>query len=60
MFHLRVVINSSFTWLFLVLLPVAAWAAVFGTVRGVVHDPDHRPVPDAQVLVKSASSEYSQ
>jgi hypothetical protein len=42
------------------IVPVALWAAVFGTVRGVVHDPDHRPVPDAQVLVKSASSDYSQ
>jgi len=47
------------------LLPIlffsaAVWAAVFGTVRGIVHDPDHRPVPDAQVLVKSASSEYAQ
>jgi outer membrane receptor for ferrienterochelin and colicin len=33
---------------------------VFGTIRGVVHDPDHRPVQKAQVLVKSSSSEYSQ
>jgi len=39
---------------------VAIWAAVFGTVRGVVHDPDHRPVQKAQVVVKSSSSEYSQ
>src|SRR5258706_2880593 len=60
MFRLRVLISSSFTWLLLVLLPMALWAAVFGTVRGVVHDPDHRPVPEAQVLVKSFSSEYSQ
>jgi outer membrane receptor for ferrienterochelin and colicin len=39
---------------------VASWAAVFGTVRGVVHDPDHRPVQKAQVVVKSSSSEYLQ
>ncbi len=43
-----------------ILFAVAVWAAVVGAVRGVVHDPDHRPVPDAEVLVKSASSEYSQ
>jgi hypothetical protein len=36
------------------------WAAVFGSVRGIVHDPDHRPVPSAQVVLKSATSEYSQ
>jgi len=36
------------------------WGAVFGTVRGVVHDPDHRPVPAAQVVVKSNTSDYSQ
>ena len=38
----------------------ATWAAVFGTVRGVVHDPDHRPVQAADVVVKSISSDYSQ
>ena len=36
------------------------WAAVFGTARGVVHDPDHRPVPGALVVVKSASSDFAQ
>jgi len=43
-----------------VLFPIAIWAAVFGTIRGVVHDPDHRPVQKAQVVVKSSSSEYFQ
>jgi len=47
-------------FLLAILCAVAVWAAVFGAVRGVVHDPDHRPVPDAQVVVKSASSDYSQ
>src|ERR1022692_2432901 len=42
-----------------VLVPVAIWAAAFGTLRGVVHDPDHRPVPGAEVVVKSSSSDYS-
>jgi len=40
--------------------PVTIWATVFGTIRGVVHDPDHRPVLKAQVVVKSSSSAYSQ
>jgi hypothetical protein len=42
------------------LLPVAIWAAVFGTIRGVVHDPDHRPVQGAEVVVKSDTSDYAQ
>ena len=43
-----------------VLLSVATWAAVFGNIRGIVHDPDHRPMQKAQVVVKSSSSDYSQ
>ncbi len=42
------------------LFPVAMWAAVLGSVRGVVHDPDHRPVRGATVLVKSSTADYSQ
>ena len=45
---------------FAILLPVTIWAAVFGTIRGVVHDPDHRPVQGAEVVVKSSSSDYAQ
>ena len=41
------------------MLPLAVWAAVFGSVRGVIHDPDHRPVQKARVVVKSSSSDYS-
>ena len=36
------------------------YATVFGTVRGIVHDPQHRPVANATVEIKSASSEWSQ
>jgi outer membrane receptor for ferrienterochelin and colicin len=32
---------------------------VVGSVRGIVHDPDHRPVAGAQVIVKSSTSDYS-
>ena len=35
-------------------------ATIFGTVRGVVHDPQHRPVVDASVKVKSATSDWTQ
>ncbi len=37
----------------------SVWAAVYGSVRGIVHDPDHRPVPHARVTLKSTASDYS-
>ncbi|MFN7995460.1 MAG: TonB-dependent receptor [Bryobacteraceae bacterium] len=46
---------------FCLTLPAAVLlAVVFGSVHGIVHDPDHRPVQGAQVTVKSSSSDYSQ
>jgi len=41
-------------------LVVPALATIFGTVRGIVHDPQHRPVADATVSLKAKSSEYTQ
>ena len=37
-----------------------ARATVFGNVRGIVHDPQHRPVAKASVQLKSATSDWSQ
>lgn len=34
-------------------------AAIFGTVKGVVHDPQHRPVPGASVTLKARTAERS-
>ena len=44
---------------FSVMFPTASRATVFGSVRGVVHDPDHRPVEGARVALKSDSGDYS-
>src|SRR5260370_36690159 len=41
-----------------VLLAAPLRATIFGTVRGIAHDPDHRPVADANVTVQSLPSEY--
>jgi len=30
------------------------WGAAFGVVRGIVHDPQHRPVPGATVTIQGA------
>ncbi len=37
-------------------IPLAA--TVFGHIRGVAHDPDHRPVAEAKVTLSSVSSEF--
>ena len=35
-------------------------ATIFGTVRGIVHDPQHRPVAAATVTLKARNSDYLQ
>jgi len=48
-------------FLFAVLLFAAlpAFATVFGTVRGIVHDPQHRPVSGIRVVLKAKTSEFT-
>src|SRR6266567_4613705 len=45
--------------LFVLLLASAALATVFGAVRGIVHDPQHRPVPGIQVILKAKASDFA-
>jgi len=42
------------------LLTAAAYASIFGSVRGVVHDPQHRPIQGAHVTLKAQNSDWSQ
>ncbi len=37
----------------------AARATIFGTIRGIVHDPQHRPIAGAEVKLQSATSDFS-
>src|SRR5438093_12259664 len=37
----------------------AGFATVFGAVRGIVHDPQHRPVSDIPVVLKARASEFT-
>jgi len=46
-------------FLLVCLLPCAAWAGIFGRVQGVVHDPQHRPVAGANVVLKAAHSSFT-
>ena len=43
----------------LLLLAVAVSATIFGSVRGIVHDPQHRPIQGAMVMLKAKLSEWS-
>lgn len=45
---------------FIVLLCAGlAFATIFGTVQGIVHDPDHRPIAGATVVLKAGTSDWS-
>lgn len=41
------------------LMSSMALATIFGSVRGIIHDPQHRPIQDAMVMLKSKSSEWT-
>ncbi len=36
-----------------------ALATIFGSVRGIIHDPQHRPIQSAMVMIKAKSSDWS-
>src|SRR5580698_7121643 len=42
----------------LLLTSIAAFGNVYGAIRGVVHDPQHRPVQGAMVMLKAKSSDW--
>ena len=44
----------------MVLVAAPAWATIFSTVKGVVHDPQHRPVAGAVVTVKARQADWTQ
>jgi len=43
----------------LLLVSANLHANIFGSVRGIVHDPHHRPVQGATVVIKASSSEWN-
>jgi hypothetical protein len=40
-------------------LGTVALATIFGSVRGIVHDPQHRPIQGAQVTLKAQNSDWT-
>ena len=55
--HHRKVLSSLAHFVVLLSAPLLL-ASVFGTVKGVVHDPQHRPISGAHVYLKSATSDW--
>ncbi len=50
-------------WLFPLLFLCSmrpAHATIFGSVRGVVHDPQHRPIQGARLTIKAQNSDWTQ
>ena len=43
----------------LLLTASAAFANVYGAIRGVVHDPQHRPIQNAMVMLRAKSSDWA-
>src|SRR5262249_984989 len=42
----------------LAILAMPAFAGIFGTVRGIVHDSQHRPISCAHLLLKAVQSDW--
>src|SRR6202167_6183810 len=40
-------------------LSAVAFASIFGSVRGIVHDPQHRPIQGAHVTLKAQNSDWT-
>ncbi len=43
----------------ILLLALSANATIFGSIRGIVHDPQHRPISGAGVTLKATSSDWA-
>ena len=41
------------------LLSTIAFASIFGSVRGIVHDPQHRPIQGAHIALKAKNSDWT-
>lgn len=48
---------AGVTVLFFFLSAIAS-ASIFGSVRGIVHDPQHRPIQGAHVILKARNSDW--
>lgn len=52
-------LRISLLWAVVVLVTTSAFATIFGSARGVVHDPQHRPIQGATVSLKARTSDWT-
>src|SRR4029077_13023102 len=52
-------IKRALLFVGLVLSSLTAFATIFGSVSGLIHDPQHRPVQGAQVTLRAANSAWT-
>ncbi len=55
----RTIFAITFALLALLFSGLSASASVASTVRGIIHDPQHRPVSGAMVMIKAKTSDWS-
>ena len=55
----RVAIGLVISFAIIVAAASTGFATDLGAIRGVVHDPQHRPIVDAVVTLKSKSSNWT-
>ncbi|HTU36004.1 MAG TPA: TonB-dependent receptor [Candidatus Acidoferrum sp.] len=53
------IVRSVFVALIVAIAAEGVLAMVFGTIRGIVHDPQHRPITGATVALKSTNSAWT-
>ncbi len=51
--------RSLLAFILVSLLTVPGFATIFGTVRGIVHDPQHHPVQGAELLLRAEGSDWT-
>lgn len=51
--------RSCLSIVFLFLCASSLFATILGTVRGIVHDSDHRPIQHAQVMIHATASDWT-
>lgn len=55
----KLILCTIFLCTMILCTAATAFANVYGALRGVVHDPQHRPIQNAMVMLKSKSSDWA-
>ena len=45
---------------FILSLAAMTFASIFGSVRGIVHDPQHRPIQGAHIMLRAKNADWAQ